>query len=656
MFLALDHHGQVQDLYFPYVGLENHLAGGCVHKIGVWVDGVFSWLDGPGWAFSIDYQHETLASNIRAVHQGLGLELKFIDVVYNESTIFLRTVTISNKSAARRSVKIFFHQQFHIKETIGGDTAYYDPSDAAIVHYKGRRFFLVSGMVGYDPFDDYSVGNFNLYGKEGTWKDAEDGMLAKNPIEHGSVDSVIAFTLDLEGQRAAVVRYWMTIAETLADAKRLQALVLEKSPEHMAQTTQDFWYAWVNKQNFAFYGLSNAMIDLFKKSLLVIRAHVDDNGAIIAAGDTSSSQYGLDTYAYVWPRDGAMAAQALDRAGYYDLSRMFYKFCIDVISDDGYFAHKFTVDKSLGSSWHPWIKDGKQRLPIQEDETAFILYAFWKHYEETKDLEFVEHAYNSFIKKAAHFLLSFRNPETGLPHPSYDIWEEKFGVSTFTCAAVYGALEAAENFARLLGKVQDESLFKTGARAVKRAILEHLYDERQGLFYKLIRIEDSGTFTFDETVDMSTFFGLFSFGVLPPGDLRLERFSQLVEEKLSRKMTVGGYGRYDRDRYFAHASVESDSNPWIITTMWMARYAIMRATTEKDLETARQYFAWAVNVASSSGILPEQIDATTGEHVSVAPLVWSHAAYVSAVVTYLEKLEELGIAKMCLPARTFAAI
>src|SRR5258708_31586214 len=94
MFLALDHHGQVQDLYFPYVGLENHTAGGCVHRLGVWVDGQFSWLDSPSWTFVIDYQHETLASNILASNKSLELELKFTDVLYNESNVFLRHVTV----------------------------------------------------------------------------------------------------------------------------------------------------------------------------------------------------------------------------------------------------------------------------------------------------------------------------------------------------------------------------------------------------------------------------------------------------------------------------------------------------------------------------------------------------------------------------------
>ena len=64
-----------------------------------------------------------------------------------------------------------------------------------MVHYKGRRVFLISAKSNDAFFDDYSVGLLGIEGKEGTWRDAEDGVLSKSAIEHGSVDSVIALSL-----------------------------------------------------------------------------------------------------------------------------------------------------------------------------------------------------------------------------------------------------------------------------------------------------------------------------------------------------------------------------------------------------------------------------------------------------------------------------
>src|SRR3989344_4069894 len=104
--------------------------------------------------------------------------------------------------------------------------------------------------------------------------------------------------------------------------------------------------------------------------------------------------------------------------------------------------HKYRPDKSLGSSWHPWVRDGQKQFPIQEDETALVIYALWEHYQLSRDLEFIESIYNSLIKKATDFMVSYLDEKTGLPRASYDIWEQKYGISTFTASSVYGALTA----------------------------------------------------------------------------------------------------------------------------------------------------------------------------------------------------------------------
>ena len=44
VLVCTDAYGRVRDVYFPFVGLENHIGGAYAHKIGVWVE-QFSWLD-----------------------------------------------------------------------------------------------------------------------------------------------------------------------------------------------------------------------------------------------------------------------------------------------------------------------------------------------------------------------------------------------------------------------------------------------------------------------------------------------------------------------------------------------------------------------------------------------------------------------------------
>lgn len=647
LLVCLDRDGLVRDFYFPYVGLENHVGKDRVHKIGIWADGRFSWLSDDSWRKSINYAQETLVSNITFRNDEFAIEIAFTDVVYNEKNIFIRKAVVTNLSNSKRNIKIFFNQEFQISETTHAETAYYNPNLQAIIHYKGRRVFLIGGRILDQAPQEWSVGLFGIEGKEGTWKDAEDGVLSKNPIEHGVVDSVIGFSFALESQTSQELHYWVAAGETLREVQALQNYIILKTPNHLIETTGDFWHAWVNKRNFVFHGLDERIVSLFKKSLLIIRTHCDNRGGILASGDSDNFQYGRDTYAYIWPRDGAFVAQALDKAGYHEISDKFYAFCNEVITPDGYVLHKYQPDRSLGSSWHPWLKEGKKQLAIQEDETALILCGLWEHYKISLDLEFIEDKYNSLIKNAADFLVRFRDTKTGLPQASYDLWEEKFGISTFTASSVVGALSAAASFAELLGKEEDAGVYKNASEEIKAAIIDKLFDNKLGVFYK-IAITDKDVLKLDNNLDSASFFGPFRFKIFDANDPRLKS----AHEACLRKLSVGAYGiaRYYGDNYFRQKEDSiSPGNPWFITTLWFLQYRIANATNSNDLALISHELGSLVRLAQPSGILSEQIDALSGKQVSVSPLIWSHAEFVLTTIAYMEKAEELKIAPVCFP-------
>jgi GH15 family glucan-1,4-alpha-glucosidase len=510
---------------------------------------------------------------------------------------------------------------------------------------------LVNGFTDGRSFDDYTTGIFKTEGKEGSYKDAEDGALAKNLIEHGPSDSVIGFYLDIEPHQSKTVYYWITAGESIKEAVALNEYTLQKSPQHLMKTTRDYWYAWVNKYNFTFFGLKKEEIALFKKSLLLIRTHTDNHGAIIASADSDMLQNGRDTYSYMWPRDGAFSAMAFDMAGNVNVSERFFEFCDHVITDDGYFMHKYRPDESLGSSWHPWMRNGKIELPIQEDETALVLIALWNHYVQSKDLEFVEKVYDTLIKRAADFMMGYRDPKTRLPKASYDLWEEKFGIHTFTCASVYKALIVASKFAKLLGKERSERIYATAAFEIRQSILSYLYDEESGIFIKMLNVADDGTITRDTTLDMSSIYGIFAFEVLDIDDPRLTRAIKQVESRIKLKTSVGGVARYEGDRYFLR-STGVPGNPWIITSLWLAQYYVALAKKESDFAPAHEWIAWATKHASSAGLFSEQLDPYSGEPLSATPLTWSHSEYIMTITKYLDRLEELGICLKCNPLYT----
>ncbi len=638
--IGIDNHAQLRDLYFPFVGLENHVGGNFKHRIGVFVDGITSWLSDDEWKVDMQSGFETMSGETKAVNEKIGIELGFEDVLYNEKNIFFRQVTIKNLWAQKRQIKVFFCHEFEIYESRRGDTAYYDGEKNVVIHYKGRRVFLINAKSQGKGFDDYTIGIFGIEGKEGSYKDAEDGHLTRNPIEHGKTDSVIGIYLDVEGNSSNVIEYWITVAKTLQEVSDLNDYVLDRTPAYLIKTAKDFWHAWLNNRNFNFYHLEDDVVSLFKKSLLILRAHVDDNGSILASGDSTLLQYGRDAYSYMWPRDGALSAVALDKAGDYNVAKRFFEFSNDVITKDGYFMHKYRPDKSLGSSWHAWVYKDRPQFPIQEDETALVLYSLWKHYEFSKDLEFIESIYNSLIKKAADFMVSYIDSATGVPKPSYDLWEEKFGVSTFTCSAVYAALLAAANFSRLLGKVESEKKYTVNAEKVKETILKYLWSPELKMFRKNVNFID-GNVVADDTLDFSSIYGVFRFRVLDAHDPMVTEAIKTMEN-LASKIPVGGMMRYEGDVY--HRKFDDvPGNPWIITTLWLAQYYIVTAREEADFAKVKEILQWVVSQATTTGVLPEQIDAHTRHHLSATPLTWSHSEFVSTIINYLEKLEELEI-------------
>ncbi len=628
LLVNLDKSLRLRDLYFPYAGQENHVQGQ-KHRIGLHANG-FSWIK--DWDTTPRYKEDTILGESTAYNDMEGLKMTFRDTVECEKNVFLREIKVENQKDYSREVEIFFHQGFDLYGTGMADTCFYHPDNSGLIHYKKKRYVMAEVR-----HEDRKCGDLNQYGiyRDTPEEDIEKGKLNSNPISQGQVESAMSIKIDLEPNSSETVYYWINTGKNLKEVTELNEKV-EKRIEDFFEQTAMCWRGFIGETSSQLGELDQHLKEQFKRSVLVVRGQTNDNGAITAANDSSNLEFNQDKYGYVWPRDAALVAQVMTQAGYPELVKPFFDFAEEAIEPSGYMLHKYNPDGSLGSSWHSWVdEEGRKRLPIQEDETALTIWALNEYSKETGDEEILEEKWESLVKPAADFMKSYFDTDLHLPQPSYDLWEEKHYISTFTVASVYAGLEAAAEIAEKIG--EDGEAYRARAKEIKEKGLENLRSEETKRYVRGIENGEK----LDE-VSAPIFF-LEKFGLIDEKDEYFENTMKAIRYDLSPDTEIGGIARYKKDYYH---NVTDDfekvpGNPWIICTLWVAQHLIDTAETQQELEDAKEYMHWTCDNSLETGILPEQVDPFTGEGKSVAPLTWSHTTFIETVLKYRDRKQEI---------------
>lgn len=637
MHVGLNNYGLVHDLYYPYVGLSNHAEGRQTrHKIGVWVDGKTHWLDDGNWELTFSYPSQALIGHIIAKNPTIGVILELDSLVDAHSNTFLRNIHVVNLLEREREIRLFMHQAFIIDAAYGNtDTAQYLPSNKSILHYRGNTYFLISGEYNDKPFDQHSIGLFGIEGHEGTWRDADDGELGGANVEHGRVDSVIRFTLHIGAQSSEIVNYWIAAGGSLREVISMDKQIREVGYSGRVNTTAEWWRKWLQPAIKSAAKIDPKYQDIFIRSVMVIKSQIDKRGAVIASTDSSMLNYDRDAYAYCWPRDGANVLWPLIRMGYTEEPYRFFEFCKRVLHPGGYINHKFMADGGLGSSWHSYVhEDGVIAPPIQEDETALVLFVLAQFYETTKDEKILREFYDSMVVPMADWMVEFVDEHTGLPKASYDLWEEVFLTTTYTVSVVYGALRAAADLADAKLDHDNAVRWRSFAEDIKANAAKHLYNPERKSLYKGIRSHEGEIYK-DDTLDASSIYGAFMFGLFDVKSPEMQQAAKTYHEVLRVDPNIEAYPRYEHDNY-RRTDTSELGNWWFITTLWAAQYY----TEVDENEKAEPIIDWVVSHALKTGMLSEQINPGTLEIISPAPLTWSHAELVSTLLDRIQSDDE----------------
>jgi GH15 family glucan-1,4-alpha-glucosidase len=159
------------------------------------------------------------------------------------------------------------------------------------------------------------------------------------------------------------------------------------------------------------------------------------------------------------------------------------------------------------------------------------------------------------------------------------------------------------------------------------------YNPDRDSYRKGFLLKEDGTLEFENTLDVSSLYGVMMYGLYKDKDKLLKTLAAIEGALLDTTPSLGA-PRFEGDGYFL-TNHSYTGNPWIVTTLWLAQFYVRLGQIDK----ATRYIDWSMSHTLASGMLPEQVNPDTGYATSVTPLAWSHAEFINTVLD-VTKLKE----------------
>jgi glucoamylase len=626
MLATLDRCGQLHRLWWPHIDFPQHIEE---TYAGIWVDGKtesVSWFHQEPWQHQQNYLGDTPILRTTAFSPDLRLEVACEDEMVPGTDVMMRHYTFTNRGSQEHSLSFLYFSSCQIGEIRLYNTTMFDMKQDALVHYRREYAISIGASL---PVSGYQTGHVK--------QNITQNRLNGNPIAMNG-EGGLAWQLGTlcPGESKELTLF---IVAGEGPDQAVTALVQARAEGHAAlrKITQDYWKNYLSMAKPVQTGIE-AVDRCYRRSLIVFKLMTDEtHSSMIAAPEFDEEFSRCGGYAYCWGRDAAYIITAVDRVGYHWMARQFYRWTLRAQSRDGSWQQRHYLDGRLAPQWG-----------LQIDETGSILWGMWQHYRLTGDTSFLAEVWEA-VKKGAHFLIHFIDPETGLPLPSRDLWEERDGEHTYSAAAVFGGLIGASEIAKARGCEELAHLWSKEAEKIRAAVSEKLWNEERQAFYRGLKlavtpermaeaeaagkkvkteVNEKGYKTYmvweDPVIDVSLLGLNVPFELFPPDDERMIRTADAIEKCLTSH-PVGGIKRYEDDSYIG-------GNPWILTTLWLAMYRIKQGKIREGMKLLH----WVVDHRTNLDLLPEQIDRRTGKTAWVVPLTWSHAMFVLTVLDLVE--------------------
>jgi alpha,alpha-trehalase len=405
---------------------------------------------------------------------------------------------------------------------------------------------------------------------------------------------------------------------TLRWGKNLPGHFHIPSEERVAATIAS-WRRWLRQ--FTYDGPEEP---LMRRSAITLKLlDYTPNGAILAA-PTSSLPEAIGgprnwDYRYAWIRDAAFSVYALRRIGFTVEAARFLGWVLDAIERDGRPRVLYNLDSAQPE---PETEDldleGYRRsAPVRWGNGAAEQ---WQHdvYGEILDCAYQWIAHGGTIDAALWTRMKgfVEAARTEWQAPDHGIWEVRTSGRPFTYSAALCqvALDRGARIARRFNLPGDQSGWDAAARQIKRAIIEQAWDEKMQSL-----TEHLGGGGLDASL-----LCLPLRRVLPADHPHMVATTAAIAVQLS----AGNGLLY---RYLPEISPDGlpgHEGAFLLCSFWLVDNLAQQGRLDEALDLYRSL----CERAGTLGLLPEEIDPSTGAFLGNYPQAFSHIGVISSGV------------------------
>lgn len=625
-----DRDGALLELYAPTLSPETQFLRRPA-RVGVAVDGILRWLpDSPATSSArAGAPAGVPIADVSVTLSDLDLEIWIESYVDAESPVLVRRVQITNRSDVHRALSLYFHHDLRLAEGRPHETVRRDEESGGLLHASGHRAFLFQ----IETHEGRGVALVRTAAREaesrpGADTEAREGRARPRADATGWVDSVSGVPLSIGARASAMVTATLSYGATADEARAASGAFHAAGVTASLTRTRAHWTLWSSQGAREFADLPEDVGAVYAESLLALRLHQTREGAIVAGLEPRGDDAGAAEARWCRVADGAIAADALGRAGYHGAVRRYLEFVARAAGAAGGAARPAPVYDVSGSAVaEPNARDAA----LLAD--ALVLWAAARHFERDRDVEFLAPMWRSLLAPAAARLAASPDPALGLPVGS-DWWGERRGVHASPAGAVRGGLRAAARLAAYLGEATAARAWTLAADQIARAAGRHLRCAATGGFVRGLEPDGDG-WSPDPRADASLLL-LGLFDDFEPEDPRVRATVAWAKRRLWSREGSGGLTRY-----------EGDDAPRVAATLWLALHEARAARKLQDLEPVRTLLFWAAARAEGVGLLPERLHPARERSTGTAPSLLAHAWFVQAALDYAERLRLLTRCERC---------